>query len=571
MKKETVSLNAKEQQRLMVLNQVISGDLTGQEAAVLMDLSVRQMRRLMAAYRKEGAVALAHGNRGRMPVHALSAAIKERLVAAAQTTYSACNFAHLRDLLNEREGLKVSHPSVWRVLRAAGMRSPYRRRRPQHRARRQRMPQEGVLIQMDGSHHPWLGDRGPVLTLLLAIDDATGTPPYALFCAQEDTKGYFLLLKGIIERKGIPLGLYTDRHAVFRATHPAAASTDADQEREPTQFGRALKEMGIVAIFAQSPEAKGRIERANETFQDRLVVELDLAGASSVEQANCILWGFLPRFSGRFGVPAAEPGSAYRPVEEGFDLDGVLCFKEWRRVAKDNTVQYHGQNLQLFPSMERLSYARARVEVQERLDGRVLVSYRGKMLTPGEAPSLAAELRMRAASALHRCAEPAMVDQPEAIAPCGGAVPELAAAGSCADETIDEPITVPEPQPRKIWYEDSAMLQRHNQLVKEGMERARQRGKRIGRPRVTDREGFPERLTDALAKLDSGEWSRRRTAKELKIGYATLKRTLDGRSAQPAGDAGTSAAVPKPDTQPHDIPPATAMGEMGDIFTETLG
>ena len=151
-------------------------------------------------------------------------------------------------------------------------------------------------------------------------------------------------------------------------------------------------------MFAHSPEAKGRVERANGTFQDRLVAELRLAGASTLEEANRALWDFLPRFSARFGVLAAQPGSAYRPVEQGMDLDGVLCIKEWRRVAKDNTGQYHGRTLQLYPDLDRPSYARARVEVQERLDGRVVVSYRGRILTPGEAPPLAAALRSSAIS-----------------------------------------------------------------------------------------------------------------------------------------------------------------------------
>jgi len=328
------------------------------------------------------------------------------------------------------------------------------------------MPQEGVLIQMDGSRHAWLGDRGPMLTLLLAIDDATGTPPYALFREQEDTEGYFALLTGIIERRGIPLGVYTDRHAIFRQTRPLSAQTGTDQEREPTQFGRALRELGVTPVFAKSPEAKGRVERANGTFQDRLVAELRLAGAATMEEANHVLWDFLPRFSARFGVPAAQPGSAYRPVKEELDLDGVLCTKELRRVAKDNTVQYRGQTLQLFPGMDRPSYARARVEVQERLDGRLVVSYRGRILTPGEAPPLAAALRAQADTGRVGSFET------ETTAP----VPDKPSVDSALPG---------EPQTRVIWYEDSALLQRHGALVKAGMEKARREGKHIGRPRVS--------------------------------------------------------------------------------------
>jgi len=221
-------------------------------------------------------------------------------------------------------------------------------------------------------------------------------------------------------------------------------------------------------VFARSPEAKGRIERACGTFQDRLVAELRLAGASTLEEANRVLWEFLPRFAARFGVPAAQPGSAYRPVAEGFDLDSVFCFKEWRRVARDNTVRYWGKTLQLFPGPDRPSYARARVEVQERLDGCILVSYQGKLRTPREAPPLAAELRTGVNTAPQH--------------PCPG--PEVTAG--CADQTTEEPAPVREPQRRVIWHQDSAMMQRHRELVKAGMERARQQGRPIGRPRLVD-------------------------------------------------------------------------------------
>jgi hypothetical protein len=146
------------------------------------------------------------------------------------------------------------------------------------------MPQEGMLIQVDGSHHGWLEDRGPWLTLLLAVDDATGKVPYAIFRKTEDTQGYLLLLKGIIERKGIPLALYSDRYIVFCRPNKLGETVEAPlaNNGKPTQFGRAMKELGVTQVFARSPEAKGRVERANGTFQDRLVAELRLAGASLV-------------------------------------------------------------------------------------------------------------------------------------------------------------------------------------------------------------------------------------------------------------------------------------------------
>ncbi len=230
-----------------------------------------------------------------------------------------------------------------------------------------------------------------------SINDATGgSIPYALLQEQEDTEGYFRLMKGIIQAKGIPLALYSDRHFIFRPPRVVDESQEGSisiYRGKPTQFGRAMRELGINQIFARSPEAKGRIERANGTFQDRLVAELRLAGACTLAEANHVLQDFLIRFNERFSVPAAQPETAYRRLDSDLDIDGILCFKERRRVARDNTVQYHGRTLQLFPGPERRSYARAYVEVQERLDEQTVVYYRGRLLTPGEAPPLATVLR----------------------------------------------------------------------------------------------------------------------------------------------------------------------------------
>ncbi|MFH1140563.1 MAG: ISNCY family transposase, partial [Chloroflexota bacterium] len=306
------------------------------------------------------------------------------------------NHTHLSELLAEREGVALSRSTVRRLLVGAGLPSPRHRRPPRHRMRRQRMPQEGMLLQMDGSHHAWLEERGPGLTLHLAIDDATGTAPYAVFQEQETTEGYLLLLRGVVRKHGIPLAVYTDRHAAFVSRIRPEEKSGA--HRGHTQFARDLQELGVAQIFALSPEGKGRVERANGTFQGRLVAELRLAGASTLVEANRVLEEFLPRFNERFGMPAAETGSAYRQIDSGLDVDGVLCIEERRQVAKDNTVQYHGRVLHLFPDADRPSYAGARVEVQERLSGRVLVYYRGKILTPEDALPLAAALRASATS-----------------------------------------------------------------------------------------------------------------------------------------------------------------------------
>jgi len=394
---ERVILNRKEQRRVEVLNRVERGELTAAAAATLLALSMRQVRRLLAGYRQEGVAALAHGNRGRPPVTTVSTDLRERVVALARGTYGGCNVQHLSELLAEREEIRLSRSSLRRILQTAGIASPRTRRAPKHRSRRARYPQEGMLLQIDGSLHPWLEDRGPHLSLIGAIDDATGTVPHAVFRDHEDAQGYFLLLAGIVQQHGVPLALYHDRHGIF-----ARATTDPDTREEqlagvrhPTQFGRALQELDITSIAARSPQAKGRIERLWGTFQDRLVSELRLAGATTPEAAAGVLADFLPRFNARFAVPAEQPGTAYRPLPQELALDRVCCFKYQRTVAADNTVQLQEHRLQLLPGLQRVSYARAQVEIHERLDGSLVVYYQDQLVASQPAPLDTPTLRAR--------------------------------------------------------------------------------------------------------------------------------------------------------------------------------
>ena len=191
--------------------------MTLDQAAELMGVTPRHTRRILAAYREHGAAALAHGHRGRRPVNATPEVLVAEVVHLARTRYAGVNHTHLAELLAERDGIHIGRTTLRRVLLDAGLSSPRRRRPPKHRVRRQRMPREGMLIQMDGSHHPWLGDLAPPFTLLIAVDDATGTAVSAWFCQQEDAHNYFLLIRRLVERRGVPVALYTDRHGVFQA------------------------------------------------------------------------------------------------------------------------------------------------------------------------------------------------------------------------------------------------------------------------------------------------------------------------------------------------------------------
>lgn len=392
-----LTLGTREQARLQILNRVIGRELVVWEAARLMGLSERQVWRILADYRQKGVIALVHGNRGRRPINAIEEEVKKRVRELAQGVYERVNHTHLSELLEEREGIKLCRSSVRTILKEAGLKSPRHRRAPKHRSRRERYPQEGMLLQIDGSRHDWLEGRGPYLTLIGAIDDATGKVPYALFREQEDTQGYFLLLQGITLNCGIPLALYHDRHSIFE---PPARERESLEEqlagrRNLTQFGRLLEELGITSIPAFSPQAKGRIERLWGTFQDRLVSELRLSGAKTPDEANRALKDFLPRYNSRFPITPAEAGSAFRKPENTLVLEEAFCFKYERKVGADNVVRFGEQRLQIQPSKGRLSYAHARVELHERLDGSLAVYYQGHCLVTTPAPPEAPVIRAR--------------------------------------------------------------------------------------------------------------------------------------------------------------------------------
>lgn len=508
---EGLTLTTKEQNRLQILNGVLEKYWLMREAAEVMGVSERQGWRILSAYRKEGAAALAHGNRGRTPANITPSVIRERVITLAKERYGGVNHTHLAELLYEREGVMISRSTLRRILTRAGLPSPRHGHSVRHRYRRQRMPEEGMLLQLDGSPHAWLENRGPQLTLLLAIDDATGTVPYALFREQEDTSGYFELLKTIINQYGIPLGVYTDKHSIFRVEKsPINVSRD---DVPLTQFGRALRELGITHVVAHSPEAKGRVERANGTFQDRLVAELRLSGASTITEANSVLWDFLPRFNQRFGVPATQPGQAYRPLNPELNLEGILCFKERRRVGRDNTVQYRQRTLQLFPDADKVSYAGAYVEIQERLDGIILACYQGKILTPKDAPPLAATLRAKAKEIPDY---PALWKEPPPPKP-----PRVRIYRK------EKRIYIGPLAGNGNWWDDPVRKKIHSELTKAGLERAKQAGKNVNIHKVEEREGFIERLAPVLAQLERKTITRKQAARELGISGPTLKRVLD--------------------------------------------
>lgn len=387
-------MNQKEQNRLQVLNEVNLKQISIGQAAVLMQVSLRHAKRLLSGYRKEGASALAHGNRGKLPYNAIDMTIQQQVVDLAKTKYRGFNQQHFSEKLGEKEGVPLSRSTVRRILLKEGIASPRKRKAPKHRSRRERYSQAGMLLQTDGSPHDWLEGRGPKLCMIGAIDDATSEVVYAHFQMSETTAGYIRMLRSITCSHGIPLALYHDRHSIFRvAEHQISLDEQLAGKSPQTQLGRILDELGINSIAANSPQAKGRVERLWGTFQDRLVSELRLVGACSESEANHVLKEFLPDYNRRFIVQAKESGSAYRQPKPDFKAEQVFCYKYTRVVGIDNVVQFGQQRIQILPSAHRQSYARCRVEIQARLDDTLAICYEGQFLKTKPAPMEASVMR----------------------------------------------------------------------------------------------------------------------------------------------------------------------------------
>ena len=370
----SVTLTPQQQQRLAVLDRLVNHRCTTVEAALLLSMSERQVWRLKAAYLRDGVAAVVHGNRQRSKPWALSDDLRDRVRTLVAEQYADCNDTHIAELLARDHHIFLSRASVRRILRSAGAPPPHPRRAPRHCRRRDRYAQEGMLLQIDGSPHAWFGPDRPRCTLLAAIDDATSRVVAAVFRAQEDAHGYFLLLRQVLTTHGIPEALYHDRHSIF-VRDPSGRWTPEEElagAKDPTQFGRALVDLGIGSIPARSPQAKGRIERLWGTLQDRLVPELRLAGVTTPDAVTAeFLQAYLDRHNAAFAVPPNDPGSAYRPIVPALDLDRILSFRYGRVVNHDNTVQFQRRAYQIPPGPRNRGYAKARVWFHELLDGSI--------------------------------------------------------------------------------------------------------------------------------------------------------------------------------------------------------
>jgi transposase len=364
----------KDEKRLEIIHRVFRSELTVSQAALVMGISERQCYRVKARVNKAGAQGVVHGNRGRACKRKIKEKTVKRIVELAKGKYQGFNDHHLTEKLEEQEKIDLSREKVRRILRAEGIASPKKRRGIKHRSRRERRASEGMMLQVDGSPHDWLEGRGPRLCLIGAIDDATGKVMGAFFAQAESSWGYFHLFSEIFREHGLPQSIYTDCHSVFWTDREPTLEEQLINKKPTTEVGRGLEQLGVTLILAHSPQAKGRIERLWNTFQDRLVSELRLAKAKTVEQATAVLDRYLPVHNRKFAKPAkAQP--AWRKVSS-LQIEQALCFKQQRTVAKDNTVTFEGTVLQIAKRSPFRSYANKRIDVHVLLDGAVEFFYK---------------------------------------------------------------------------------------------------------------------------------------------------------------------------------------------------
>ena len=399
------------------------------QAAESMGLSVRQARRVWKRFRHQGDAGLVHGLRGRPGNRSLSLELADRILKLHQERYADFGPTLACEKLEQEHDLSISPNTLVRLLKERGL-WERRRRRGKHRKRRERRSCFGSMIQMDGSHHDWFEGRGPKCVLMVMIDDATSRT-YARFYAAETTAAAFDVFERWGKLHGIPRSLYVDKHGIYR---------DEDHPEKPTQFGRAMKQLGVELILAHSPQAKGRVERRHAVFQDRLVKEMRLRRISSMDRANMLLEElFLEELNRRYAVDAKKRQDLHRAVDAGIKLDEVLCVQEGRVVGADWCVRWKNRWLQIDKRHEALSLPNKRVLVKQLADGGLIVEYKEQRLQCVELSRRPQPPRRKKSVINNRIWKPG-ADHPWNKLPASGSVPRgrLAPAAPARDFHADK-------------------------------------------------------------------------------------------------------------------------------------
>ena len=372
-REDRVIMSVKELRRVHVIRQTMEKKLTQVQAGTMLGLTTRHIRRLIARVAQAGDQGLAHRGRGKPSNRRIPDKVKAMMLKLYEQRYGDFGPTLAAEKLTERQGLTLSDETLRRWLRERGISHFMRRKRP-HRTWRARKAQVGELVQLDGSHHDWFEGRGPRCVLMAYIDDASSRV-YARFYAYEGTIPALDSFTRYVMRYGVPLAVYADKHTTYQSPAPPTVDEQLAGITPTSQFGRALGELGVELIPAHSPQAKGRVERLFNTFQDRVIKEMRLADVSSLDAANQFLNGYLPIYNRRFAVQPAQPADLHRPRPAHRELDRILCLKTTRCLRRDWTVAHHGQLYQV-----RSNVRATHVQVEERVDGTMWMTHKDRPL-----------------------------------------------------------------------------------------------------------------------------------------------------------------------------------------------
>ena len=406
MERGVIAITQKEATRYDVLRRVLDGTISLVDAAGYMGVSYRQAKRLKKKA-EEGLWALAHGSRGREPANRLSDEMRTGILELSASKYSCFNDTHFTEKLVE-EGIDVSRETVRGIRRYAGI-APKRRRKPKkHHRRRPRKTSEGLMMLWDGSPHRWFGPDENPCCLMAAMDDATGKILGLLFCEHECSWAYLELLRRVVKGWGVPCSVYQDKHSALKRNDDWwSLEEELAGEREPTQVGMALADLGIEPIFANSPQAKGRIEKLFETLQDRLAPQLDLEGIKEIGSANEYLKSvFVPEFNRKFSAEASGE-HRWRRLHSSVDLERICSFRYKAKVGNDNAVRFCGMVFDIEPGPGGRSYAGVQADLRQMLDGSWRIYHQNDLIAEAASTEIGepfrAKKRRRDAKAAYDC------------------------------------------------------------------------------------------------------------------------------------------------------------------------
>jgi hypothetical protein len=372
---ELVQMSKKELSRVEVMERMKTKKMTQKKGAAALGISVRQVRRLWKNYQEKGAVGLVSKSRGKPSNNRLPTKTRQRAIDLLHSLYADFGPTFAHEKLVEKHGLALSSGSVRQIMIRENLWTPRKVKKIVAHQMRERRACFGELVQIDGSPHRWFEDRAPACTLLVFIDDATGKLGELRFVKSESFFSYAEASRFYIERHGKPLAFYSDKHGIFRVNQPSVGAGE-----NLTQFGRAMQELEIAIICANTPQAKGRVERANLTLQDRLVKEMRLLEISCMEEGNAYLPEFLDRFNRRFAVAPRSNNDAHRPLLLKDNLAQILTWQETRIVSKNLSIQFKNVVYQIQTDRPTYALRKAKVILCLKADGKVTILYKGKEL-----------------------------------------------------------------------------------------------------------------------------------------------------------------------------------------------